>query len=698
MSVQAAGARIAVAVTLACALVAPAVAQSRQDERDDRDEIIVNGMRQGYAPSDTGLAKIPVPLRDIPQSIAVVSAPVLLDQRALSLQDALKNVPGVSFAAGDGQRDQVNIRGFTAIADQFVNGFRDDALYFRDLSNTERVEVVKGPAAVLYGRGSSGGLVNRVLKRPDVDVTAATLSVGAFASRRGEWDVGRFDPKSGVGFRLTGAVEDDDSFRDQQFLRRVTVAPSLLFGAGGDTTLYVEADALRDKRLMDLGIPAIAGRPVDVARSTYYGAANARDVDTAESRVYSQTAILTHRLSDALSFRDGFRHYDYRLLRNSTLPSAVDAVAGTVTLQHGRLNRDEEGWSNQAELTQHVRFAGVDHVLLYGFEIARQVKGADTFASAKVTVTSLLRPVLPVVDQTKFTAISNSSVSVFDTRGLYVQDFADLGHGFKALVGVRHDWFIQTTDQRLPVAAKLARTDRNWSPRAGLVYQPDAAQSYYLSWSRSFQPSAETFALAANNADIAPEQTTNKEVGAKYTLLGGRLNLQAAAFILRRTGIKGADPLVPTKLVSVGTQRTRGVELSGQLSLPSGFQAIAGYAYLDAEVTASSRPELADKGATITPRHAANGFVTKTFAGRVGLGGGVNYVGDRWADPANTTVLPHYVTFDAVGWVVAGPVRLQLNAYNLGNARYIVAGHGTSALLNLPGAPRSILGTARLNF
>jgi catecholate siderophore receptor len=187
-------------------------------------------------------------------------------------------------------------------------------------------------------------------------------------------------------------------------------------------------------------------------------------------------------------------------------------------------------------------------------------------------------------------------------------------------------------------------------------------------------------------------------VGAKYTLLGGRLNLQAAGFILRRTGIKGADPLVPTRLVSVGTQRTRGFELSGQLSLPSGFQAIAGYAYLDARVTASSRPELADKGATITPRHAANGFLTKTFAQRIGLGGGVNYVGNRWADPANTTVLPHYVTLDAVAWVVAGPVRLQLNGYNLANTRYIVAGHGTSALLNLPGAPRSVLGTARLNF
>jgi len=416
------------------------------------------------------------------------------------------------------------------------------------------------------------------------------------------------------------------------------------------------------------------------------------------SEVISQTAILTHRFSDELSFRDGFRHYNYTLNRRNTLAAAVNAVAGTVTLQHGGIDRDEDGWSNQAELTQKLRFAGMEHTLLYGFEIARQVKGAQTIASRNVAVTSLFDPVLPVVDNAAFTALSASSNTTFDTRGLYVQDLADLGHGFKALVGARYDWFIQKTYQLLPGQPNLARTDRKWSPRAGVVFQPDASQSYYISWSRSFQPSAETFALAATNADIAPEETTNKEVGAKYTLFGGRLNVQAAGFILRRTGIKGSDPLTPTRVVPIGTQRTRGVELSGQLDLPSGFQAIAGYAYLDTRITASANPAFANKRATITPKNSVNAFLTKSFAKRFGVGGGMNYVGDRWADPANTTLLPHYVTVDAMAWAYVGPVRLQLNAYNLANKRYIISGHGTSPLLNLPGAPRSVLGTARISF
>ncbi|UIJ44202.1 TonB-dependent siderophore receptor [Sphingomonas cannabina] len=685
-----------------CALVlasVPAYAADASSEGADtpqQQDIVVTGTldKQGYVPTSTGAAKVPIALKDLPQSVSVVPAAVLQDQRALSLQDALKNVPGVGFSHGDGQRDQVTIRGFTAIADQFVDGFRDDGLYFRDLSNVERIEVVKGPAAVLYGRGSSGGLINRVTKKPDVDIASAAVSAGSFDTYRGELDIGQFDERSGVGFRLTGAYEDDDSFRSQQFLKRVALAPSLVLGQGKDTTLLVQADYLLDRRLTDFGIPAINGRPVDVPRSTYYGAANARDADVSRSEVLSQSITLVHRFSDSLSFRNGFRHYRFTLDRHNTNATGVNAAAGTVTLSHGGIARDEDGWSNQSELTQKLDLAGTHHTLLYGFEIARQVKDAKTLQSRVVAVTDILDPVLPTVNNAAFTQLSASTLSTFDTRGLYVQDLIDFGHGIKAMLGLRHDWFIQKTDQRLPGQPDLERTDRKFSPRAGLIFQPDDNQSYYASWSRSFQPSAETFALAANNADIAPEQTTNKEVGAKYSLLDQHLSIQVAGFVLRRTGIKGTDPATNT-IVPIGTQRTRGVELSAALDLPSGLRVIAGYSYLDTRVTASATPTFIGKRATITPRNQANLFVTKTILKDYGVGAGANYVGDRWADPQNTTVLPHYFTADAMAWANLGPARFQINAYNLFDKHYIVSGHGTSALLNLPGAPRTILGTVR---
>lgn len=676
---------------------AAAASEATASGKEPGTDIIVTGLRGGYVQQDSSAAKVALPLRDIPQSIAVVPAEVLRDQRALSLQDAVRNVPGVTLASGDGQRDEFRIRGFTAIADQFVDGFRDDALYYRDLSNVDRVEVIKGPAAVLYGRGSSGGLVNRVTKKPDGDITALALSAGSFDSIRGEIDIGRLDQMSRVGFRLTGAVEDNGSFREQQFLKRYALAPSLLIGAGQDTTILVQADYVNDRRIMDLGIPALNGRPVNVPRATYYGAANARDADVAHSEVVSERIALTHRFSDTLSLRNGFNHYRYALDRQSTIPSAVDAAALTVTLEHSRFDRDEEGWSNQTELTQKLSVLGTAHTILYGVEIAHQNKVSQRFAGRTVAITSIFHPVLPVVDNDSFNTFTDNSVTRLDTRGLYVQDLIDFGHGIKAMLGLRHDWFIQKTDRRLPGQTDLARTDRNLSPRAGLLFQPDAAQSYYLSWSRSFQPSAETFALAANNSDIGPEQTTNKEVGAKYVLFDGRLSVQAAAFILRRTGIKGADP-VTQRIVPIGTQRTRGVELSAALDLPENVRAIAGYSHLDTRVTESATPGLIGKRATLTPLSSANLFFTKTIATRYGLGGGVNYVGDRWADPANTTVLPSYVTFDALAWAQVGPVRLQLNAYNLTNKRYIIAGHGTSPILNLPGAPRSVIGTVRFSF
>ncbi len=686
---------VAAAMSAAAGISAP-VAPPEERAAPDQNEIVVTGLTDldGYVPADTGAAKVPAPVRDVPQSIAVVTAEVLRDQRALSVQDALKNVPGVGFSSGDGQRDQVTIRGFSAIADQFVDGFRDDGLYFRDLSNVERIEVIKGPAAVLYGRGSSGGLINRVTRKPEGNVASVTLSAGSYDNYRGEFDLGYLG-SNGVGVRVTGAHQESDSFRDQGVLRRTAIAPSFVVGRGGDTSLLVQADYLVDRRVNDFGIPAVNGRPVDVAPSTYYGAANARDADAVRTEVTSQAVTFFHKFSPALSFRNGFRHYDYTLLRRNTLPGAVNARAGTVTLNHGGIDRAEDGWSNQSELTQLLTLGGMRHTLLYGVEIARQVKDAQTIATRAVTTTSLLRPVNPVVDNSRFTTLSANQRNRLDTIGFYVQDMADLGHGFKALLGLRYDEYRQRTAQLLVGQVPLARTDRAWSPRAGLVFQPDAAQSYYASWSRSFQPSAEQFGLATNNADIAPEQTVNREIGAKYTLFDGRLGIQAAGFILKRTGIKGTDP-VTQAILPIGTQRTRGIELSAQLDLAAGTKAIAGYALMDATIVASATPTLIGKGATLTPRHQANLFVTQRIATRFGIGVGGNYVGDRWADPTNTTILPNYVTADALLWADVGPVRWQVNGYNLFDRRYIVSGHGSSPLLNMPGAPRNVMVTARV--
>ena len=646
------------------------------------------------APTATSATKIEAPLRDIPQTVNVVPQQLIRDQAARSLESVLRWVPGIGLGNGDGQRDQVTIRGFSAITDQFVDGFRDDALYFRDLSNIEQVEVIKGPASVLYGRGSSGGLINRITKKPGIDKSEVAATVGSWKQRRGEFDLARNDSGSGVAFRVTGAAERGDSYRDQQFLDRNAISPSLLFTLSPDTRLLLQAEHLSDRRVTDFGIPAYQGKPVDVPPNTYYGAANARDVDYTQSDVTSLGVTLNHRFNQQLSMRNATRYYNYSLDRNNTLVGSVNEAARTASLTHGNVRREDDGYFNQTELTQKLDLAGMRHEILYGLELGKQNKNQLFKTTANVATVDLFRPVLPVLART--TVGEPTTHSDFITSSAYVQDLVTLSQQWKALAGLRYDRFRQET--RAPGTRDLQRTDREWSPRVGLVYQPALNQSYYASFSKSFQPSAENFPLAANTEQMAPEKTMNKEIGAKLDFFNGLASATASLFQLERTNIKSSNPAAPNVLIPIGVQRTDGLELTFTGELPRAWQVWAGYAYLDAKTTSSPNAALQGKRATLTPRHSANLWLVKGFASHYRAGAGVNYVGDRAADPANTVTLPAYTLVDAMIGYKAGKMDIQFNINNILDQKYIVSGHGTSPNLNTPGAPRNIQLTARYNF
>ncbi|WP_373378530.1 TonB-dependent receptor [Cupriavidus nantongensis] len=653
----------------------------------------------GYNPPNAVSAtKTEAPLRDVPQTVNVVTAEVMRDQHATSMQDALKNVPGVSFSHGDGQRDQVSIRGFTAIADQFVDGIRDDALYFRDMSNVDRVEVIKGPAAVLYGRGSSGGLINRVTKKPGIDVTDFALSYGMWADRRAEADVGRVFADGAAAFRITGAVEKANSYRSQQFLDRAAIAPSLELRVAPETTVLFQADYLEDRRVTDFGIPAYRGRPVDVPASRYYGAANARDADYSQSRVFSGTATINHRFNENWSIRNATRYYHYSLDRNNTLTAAVNEATQRLTMNHGNVRREEHGWFNQTDLIQKATIFGTKHEILYGMEIGQQNKDQINNTKPVPGTFDLFNPVLPVLPRLAPGNPTTSNLGIFDTLAFYTQDMITFSEQWKALVGVRYDNFQQETRNRIAGQRDLSRSDSAWSPRAGLVWQPSKTQSYYVSWSKSFQPSGEAFALAANNADLGPESTRNTEVGAKYDWLNGKASTTISLFRLERSNMK-VQNAAGTAILPIGTQRTDGVELSGAAELPQGWRVLAGYAYLDARVINSTQIDAGQpvqgKRATITPMHSGNVWLTKDLGHGFGVGAGLNLVGKRFANPGNTVTLPGYVTADAMAWYRRGAFEAQLNVYNLFDKGYIVSAHGTNANLNMPGAPRSVMATLR---
>lgn len=641
--------------------------------------------------------KTDAPLRDIPQTVNVVPAAVIQDQRATSLEQVLRNVPGVAASNGDGQRDQAVIRGFTAIGDQYVDGFRDDALYFRDLSNVESVEVIKGPAAVLYGRGSSGGLINRVSKQPLFrDQNSLTLSGGSWDQGRFELDTNQVLGERTAG-RLTGAIERSNGFRDHYFLEREALAPSLAVKLGEGRRLTAGADWLRDRRTTDFGVPAYQGRPVPVSPSTYYGSPEAETDDYTESRVGSAYAKLEWALSAGWTLRDMVRVYDYDLDRNNTLPKAGSVAVrnGVLSMERNRssVQRQEQGIANQFELVQKATTGTVAHELLYGLELARQNKDNQNYGGT-AGIVAVFNPVLtrPTVLRGAKTADTTGS---YTTKALYAQDLLTLSPQWKALLGLRYDDYRQELDDQMPGKPDLQRTDKEFSPRAGLVFQPDSVQSYYLSWNKSFQPSGEMFGLAANNAALEPELTTNTELGSKWDFLDGNLSLSTSVFRLERTNIK--TPQDPgnsnSPVINAGEQRTDGVELTVSGRLGEDWQVYAGYAWLDGEITKSNSKTngVPNQGRTptLTPEHSANLWLTYQLNPSWRVGGGVFHVGERYTALDNKTVMPDYTTadlgvyYDSKAWSASVLVK------NVADATYYASAHGSADLIT-PGAPRSL--------
>jgi catecholate siderophore receptor len=678
-------------------------------------EVVVKEVRERdyVAKSSTTATKTDTPLRDIPQTVNVVTQQLIRDQAALSMQDVLRNVPGVGFSHGDGQRDQVTIRGFNAIADQFVDGFRDDALYFRDLSNIERIEVIKGPAAVLFGRGSSGGLINRVTKKPQAGTFGeVTTILGSFAQRRVSADV---NTQAGerVAVRMTGAFEDSGSYRDQQFLDRYTFAPSLSIQLGAQTTLLLQGDHAFDKRLTDFGIPSFNGRPVNVPIGTYYGSGDARRDDTTTTEVSSGRATLNHRFNDALSVRNSTRYYTYHLDRHNTLPGGtVDTATLTVKRNRGDITRQEFGLFNQTDFIFKNTLGGFEQDWLFGLELGRQNKFSAFANQANIDSVSIFNPGGKVAPPLSAATLAGNAAIPSDTTldviGLYMQNQITLAKEWKAVAGVRYDSLKQATEfhRTLP---PLSRTDRAWSPRAGLIWQPNETVSYYISYSKSFQPSAEAFALAANNADREPEITQNREIGTKLNFWEGVFSVTGSVFNMERTNIKTTDPANLTRLINVGEQRTNGLELTANGRLPLGVDLSAGYAYLDGRIVKSTSfqnsPQtpvvaipLEGKQPSLTPKHSAFVWAVKELGYGFSAGGGVNYVGNRFASPSNAVVLPSYVTADLAVFYRARGYDISFNVKNVAGTEYIISSHGSNDNLILPGPPREFLVSLRYHF
>lgn len=677
---------------------------AKADDVHDLDKIEVTGKRQPAfgATHSTSATKTNTSLLETPQAVTVLPRALIDAQGGRSLNELLGLVPGVGLSNGDGQRDQISIRGFTAIADQYLDGVRDDALYFRELANIERVEVLKGPSAMIFGRGSSGGLVNRVSKQPmDAPLANLRLQADSQGGARAEMDMGG---ALGLGaYRLVGALEDSETFREQGFTKRAFLAPSYRFDLGPGS-LLLQASTLVDRRITDFGIPSLSGvagvvaRPVDVDIDTYYGSANAKDDDYTDTRVHTFNAVYSQALNDAWNMRLTLRGTDYWLGRRNTLVAGAPELRAGRWMQNRRysgIDRDQQAWFTQADLIRE----GERHRLLFGVEIGHERKDQWTYNGTASRI-DLLAPVLtrPAPGVT-----DGYARSYLNNAAAYFQDQITLAPKWKAVLGARFDSYQQHSRVRSLSAGRLGayspfdRADNEWSPRAGLIWMPTPQQSLYANWGRSFQPSAETFPLSLANESFEPEETQNRELGYKMAAADGSLSFDVAVFDIERDHIKGSDP-VTNRMFNVGTQRTRGVEAGVAASLlEQRLDLYAGYAFLDAEITHSIAVQrygtvsipLQGKVPALTPRQSASLFAEYELGSGWRVGGLAQHVGLRYAAPTNASVLPAYTRFDAHLLYATGPWQVRLRAENLFDKRYFVSAHGGSDGFNTPGAPRT---------
>lgn len=676
---------LASAVLFTLTTAAPAVAADQElseikvQDQAERADGPVDGYRATRSSTAT---KTDTPLKDVPASITVVPSQLMEDQAMRDIGDVIRYVPGVLMHQGEGNRDHIVIRGVSTTADFYLNGVRDDAQIFRDLYNLERVEVLKGPEGMIFGRGGAGGIVNRVTKKPEFGrIGEASLTLGSYDQRRATLDYGNKVGDS-AAYRINAMAEGANDFVDGVDLRRWAVNPTFTYFFNAKTSVTFDYEHLHDGRVPNRGVPSFNGAPFDASNSLFFG--NASE-STSHSSVDSLGIVLEHEINSNMQLKNTYRvtHYD-KYYQNVYPGSAVNA-AGTMTLSAYNNSNERTNAFNQTDLVSKFTTGSVGHTLLTGMELGRQ--DSDNFRQTGFfanSTSATVRASNPFAIATVFRpngTDANNYVSA-DILGLYVQDQVEFTKQWKAVAGVRYDWFKSSLDDRraLVTPASLAQTQVGWSPRAGLIWQPTTAQSYYVSYSYAFLPSAEQLGLTTTTANLEPETARNYEVGARWDLRP-KLTLATAVFQTERNNVKSVNPAVPGTFVQTGQQRVRGTELSLQGDVRPNWHVFGGYAYMDARVVQPFNSNTTATAASLVPAGNKVGLVpenTLSFWNKVDFnagwaaGLGLIYQGSSYTSFTNTVKLPSFMRVDAAAYYTfaGGKTRVALNVENLFDRKY----------------------------
>ena len=640
------------------------------------------------------------PVRYVPQAIDSVKTANVMDYGTNDLGTALSGIPNVSSGA-DTRFDSLRIRGFDASNDFYLDGIRDDSQYVRDLHNIEKIEVLKGPAAVLYGRGSQGGIVNRVSKQPEFGRRSTIEAQGGSEDLRSLYADLSTDPTDNISLRLNMGNMDENSFRDGFSGNRQLFAPSMSWQLTPDLNWLVQYEYSRYTRTPDRGVPGVNGRPADVGRDTTYGS----DHDFIDDKSQSLRSKLSYELSDNWQLRHTLGVFKLNSDFDNTYQTGYTPATHQVTRQHWQQDLTTRNVFNNVELEGGFDTFGLEHRLLTGIEVGSQRRDPTLYnaatsgpGSSPVPALDLFNPNRELRHTGRMQVASNNHTEV-ESRAVYVQDQLRLNDQWQVLAGLRYDTFdIESTNQLRNISED--RDSHSTSPRVGLVWTPLQDHSFYASWSKTFSPVGGgligiTPGATGNGNDLSPELTKQKEIGVKSDWLDDRLSTTLAIYELELYNRRTSDPLDPTITLLTGKQRSRGIELTGTGRITGNWYVRGGVGIQDATVEKDNN---GFEGKRISDVAKRNGSLFVTWKPEMGWYAetGLTLVGDRYADNLNTVMMPGYGRWDALAGFRQKDWDLRAALNNIADKEYYES--ATSQFQIQPGAPRSLVVTGTYSF
>jgi iron complex outermembrane receptor protein len=679
-------------------VVTPATTSAQQPQTPDTPP--ANTTEQGEEPPIelvvTG-TRFETPIEDTPQSIQVIPRQVLEDRGAVRLDEFTDNVSGIQrVTGGDGLGSSgFIIRGFSDGFENLRNGFRSQGGFPRDLANIDQVEVLKGPAAALYGGGFQSGIVNILTKKPlDEPRYEVKATVGSYDFYRGELDLtGPLVENRSLLYRLNVAYQDQGSFRNFLNYKSFFVAPSLTWNIGPRTSLSFDYEYLNTDYPDD---ETFRAEPefLQISPKTYLGEP---DLDNEKFTAHSLSLEFSHEFSDNWQYRLGFNTLWQDVFdEGATRSGRLQADRRTLNREFTRRTNDLQNLTLRNEILGKFNTGSVRHNLLFGVDYSR-LEYAYTFSSAPIAPIDIFNPIYGARPTAALSLNFNEAYGD-NTLGIYLQDIVEVLPNLKVLAGVRFDNVNGFYEDRETNTSINEVSDSEFSPRLGIVYQPGDTTTLYASWSNSFTP--QIFGRNSNGEQFEPVTSQQYEVGIRQEFLDQRLSANLALFQITRQNVATTDPNSsdPFATIQTGEQRSRGVELDINGEILPGWKMILTYAYTDAQVTKDNEIPVGDRLPNVPYNSASLWTTYEIQSGNLqglGAGLGIVYVGDRQGGLPNTITIPSYVRTDAALFYRRPQFEARLNFKNLFDTNYYDATDGTT--IN-PQEPFTVIGSFSYRF